>query len=181
MSTSGPKIKVLLVNDGDDVETPWAVDLGQADGAPEGSRRVRLLNVPFMHAKPTWGDIIVVSPDADGRLAWNGEGASYSEIESRIEEDGGRYAVLVDYMPHAGTSADVAWRALTRVFEREGADLAEADAVCEGAWAPREAKPGRAFLAVKYDVTPAQVMERLRAAGVPCDLTLVHPVDDPEE
>jgi hypothetical protein len=181
VSTSGPKIKVLLVNDGDDVETPWAIDLGEAAGAPEGSRRVRLINVPFMHAKPTWGDVIVVTPDADGRLEWNGNGASYSETEALIEEDGGRYTVIVDYMPHAGTTADVAWNALRRVFEREGRDLAEADAVCEGMRGPRGEKPGRGYLAVKYDLMPADVMERLRAASVPAELTLVHPTDDPED
>jgi hypothetical protein len=136
VATSSPDIKVVLVNDGDDVETPWAVDLGPADGAPKGSRRVRLNNVPFLHAKPTWGDIIVVTPNADGRLEWNGNGASYSDVENLIEEDGGRYTVIVDYMPHAGTSADAAWRALVRVFERENTNLADADAVCEGTCAP---------------------------------------------
>ena len=49
-------IKVCLTNRGEDQETPWAHDLGPAPG-PKGSRKVRLVNVPFLHAKPTWGDV----------------------------------------------------------------------------------------------------------------------------
>lgn len=169
------------MDQGEDLETPWAVDLGPAHGAPAGSRRVRLVNVPFLHSKPTWGDVIVASPGEDGRLMWDAGGASYAEIQSRIEEDGGRYAVIVDFMPHAETTAEVAWRALTRVFEPEGADLSDADGVCECALAPRASRPGRGYLAIKYGLTPAQVMERLRAASLPCEVTLVHPVDEPEE
>jgi hypothetical protein len=47
-------IKVRLTNQGKDTETPWAQDLGPAPG-PSGSRKVRLINVPFMHAKPKIG------------------------------------------------------------------------------------------------------------------------------
>jgi len=77
---TGSTIKVCLVNEGDDVETPWAIDLGPADSGPDGSRRVRLINVPFMHAKPTWGDVVIVTPVEGGRLTWNGGGVPYSEI-----------------------------------------------------------------------------------------------------
>jgi hypothetical protein len=181
VATEGPKIKVCLVNEGDDVETPWAIDLGPADGAPNGSRRVRLINVPFLHAKPTWGDVIVVTP-ADGRhLTWNGDGVAYSEIGTLIEEDGGRFAVIIGYTPHAGTTDNDAFKALADVFERDVADLSDADAVCEHAIAPNGERPGRAYLAVKYDLLPATVMERLHAANLPCDVTLIHPIDDPEE
>jgi len=86
--------------------------------------------------------------------------------------------VIVDYVPHAGTTAKAAFKALTRVFEREGGDLADAEAVCEGAVAPREQRPGRAYLAVKYDLLPATVLARLRAANPSCDLILIHPTDD---
>jgi hypothetical protein len=176
-----PKIKVCLVNDGDDVETPWALDLGPAEGAPTGSRRVRLLNVPFMHAKPTWGDVIVVTPVDGQRLTWNGEGATYAEIGKRIEEDGGRYAVIIGYTPHSGTSANDAFRALADVFEQGVADLADAEAVCEHAIAPRGERPGRACFAVKYDLLPDALMERLRAATLPCDVILIHPAADENE
>ena len=176
VASDGPTIKVCLVNDGDDFETPWAIDLGPADNAPPGSRRVRLINVPFMHAKPTWGDVIVVSPVDGQQLTWDGEGVAYSEIDARIEEDGGRYAVIVGYMPHAGTSASDAFKAFCAVFEREG-DLSQADAVCEGATLPNEERPGRIYLAANYDLSPDMVMERLRAAHLPCDVTLFHPVE----
>ena len=36
------------------------------------------------------------------------------------------------------------------------------------------------YVAAKYALSPETVMERLRAANAPCDLTLVHPVDEPE-
>lgn len=178
--SDGPTIKVLLVNDGDDVETPWAVDLGPAENAPPGSRRVRLINVPFLHAKPTWGDVIVVSPIEGQQLTWDGDGVAYSEIDTRIEEDGGRYAVIIGYMPHAGTSTNDAFKAICGVFERRGGDLSEADAVCEGATLPNQERPGRVYLAAKYDLSPETVMQRLRAANLPCDLTLFHPSDEPE-
>ena len=180
--SEGPEIKVCLENEGDDVETAWAIDLGPAEGAPTGSRRVRLINVPFMHAKPTWGDVIVVAPVDGQRLTWNGEGATYSEIGKRIEEDGGRYVVIIGYTPHTGTSANEAFRALADVFEKGVSELSEADAVCEHAIAPRgETGPGRAYFAVKYDLLPDALMERLRAATPPCDVTLVHPVADETE
>ncbi len=177
---SDPTIKVCLVNDGDDVETPWAVDLGPADGAPPGSRRVRLINVPFMHAKPTWGDVIVVSPGVRHFLTWDGNGCEYADIGSRIEEDGGRYSVILEYSPHPGTSSLDAFKALRHVFERGLADLTEADAVCEGAVAPKEGRPGVLYLAAKYELLPDVVMERVRVAGLPCDVTLIHPVDEPD-
>ena len=180
MSSDGPKIKVLLVNDGDDVETPWAIDLGPAEDAPPGSRRVRLINVPFMHAKPTWGDVIIVSPVAGQQLTWNGDGVAYSEVDTRIEEDGGRYAVIIAYTLHAGTSANDAFKAMRGVFEREG-DLSQSDAVCERATAPNGERPGYAYLAAKYDLSPEMVMERLRAANLPCDVTLFHPTDEPDD
>src|SRR6516162_3366940 len=118
-------IKVCLTNRGEDSETPWAHDLGPAPG-PKGSRRVRLVNVPFLHAKPTWGDVIVVSPVADGFPTWDRDGVAWPKIGTRIAEDGGRWAMIVDYTSSDG---EAAYRALSQACER-------ADIVCEGAWAP---------------------------------------------
>src|SRR6476659_6196258 len=95
-------IKFCLTNAGRNSETPWGHDLGPAPG-PNGSRKVRLFNVPFLHAKPTWGDIIVVSPDLDGVLTWDRNGASWEQLGSRIDEDSGRWAMIVDYAPHPDT------------------------------------------------------------------------------
>src|SRR5512135_3100314 len=94
-------IKVCLTNRGEDSETPWAHDLGPATGK-KGSRRVRLVNVPFLHAKPTWGDVIVVSPVEDGLPTWDRDGAAWKDIGKRIAEDGGRWAMILDYTPHPG-------------------------------------------------------------------------------
>src|SRR3954465_9971143 len=104
-------IKVCLTNKGEDTETPWAHDLGPAQ--PAGSRKVKLVNVPFMHAKPTWGDTIVVSPVADGFPTWDRGGAPWKQITSRIVEDGGRWAMIVDYQPRA-VSADECFQAVAK-------------------------------------------------------------------
>jgi hypothetical protein len=154
-------IKVCLMNGGDQIETPWAEDLGPAPGL-KGSRRVRLLNVPFLHAKPTWGDVIVVAPNGSSLLTWDRDGVQYARIASRIAEDGGRWAMILDYQPHADTPGKDAFRALARA-------CGEHEIVCESG------KPNRAFLAVQRALTDATVMTRLRAAELPCELVQVHP------
>jgi len=159
------QIKVCLTNQGQDIETPWAVDLGPAPG-PSGSRKVRLINVPFMHAKPTWGDAIVVSPVEDGFPTWDRDGVAWPQIGSRIAEDGGRWAMIVDYAPH---------RDVREVFGDISRTCAEHDVVCEGAWGPRNGAPGRAYLAVSADLTDADVMTSLREAQLPCELIQIHP------
>jgi hypothetical protein len=157
------QIKVCLTNQGDDTETPWALDLGPA---PNGARKVRLVNVPFMHAKPTWGDTIVVDPVEDGFPTWDRDGVPWERIDTRIAEDGGRWAMIVDYAPHP--DAKNAFDALVRA-------CAEHDVVCEGAWGPRDGKPGRVYLAVTGELDDAALMKRLRAASLPCELIQIHP------
>ena len=72
--------KVRLQSQGEDVETPWAEDLGPVGGHP-GARRVRIGNVPFLHAKPTYGDVLVVVPDPDdGMLTWDSNGVPFDEL-----------------------------------------------------------------------------------------------------
>lgn len=169
MASAEPKlIKVCLTNQGEDTETPWAHDLGPAPGAAAGARKVKLVNVPFMHAKPTWGDTIVVTPVANTFPTWDRGGVKWNEISSKIVEDGGRWAMILDYRPHDDVAANDAISALARVCDVERI-------VCEGAWAPREAEPGRAYLAVPKDTTVNAVMDRLTSAGLPMHLILVHP------
>ena len=61
---SSKLVKVRLHNQGEDVETLWAEGLGPAgEGLP--ARRVRLGNVPFLHAKPTYEDVIDVQHPVD--------------------------------------------------------------------------------------------------------------------
>jgi hypothetical protein len=155
-------IKVCLTNQGEDTETPWAYDLG----AVPGGRKVRLANVPFMHAKPTWGDTIVVANSDDGLPTWDRDGVAWSDVATRILEDGGHWAMIVDYAPH-GSGAD-SFAALARA-------CGEHDFACEGAWAPSEGKPGRAYLAVPNALADGDVMEALRAASLPCELVQIHP------
>jgi hypothetical protein len=127
---------------------------------------VRLANVPFMHAKPTWGDTIVVAATEDGFPTWDRDGVPWSKINSRIEVDGGHWAMIVDYAPHPN-AAD-AWSTLVR-------ECANHEIVCEGAWGPEAGKPGRAYLAVAEAMSDVDVMNALLGAGLPCDLMQIHP------
>ncbi len=165
-------IKVCLTNKGEDTETPWAQDLGPAPGAG-GSRKVKLVNVPFMHAKPTWGDVIVVSPVREGFPTWDRGGLPWKQIGSRIVEDGGRWAMIVDYHPHDGTDPDQAFSALRGACD--GVHL-----VCEGAWGPHDGDPGRVYLAVPKDLVAETVMQRLTEAELPVQLIQVHPEPKPQ-
>ncbi len=161
-------IKVCLTNVGKDTETPWAEDLGPApEPYTDGSRLVRLVNVPFLHAKPTWGDTIVVAPAGDGLLTWDRHEVPFADVDALIFEDGGRWAMIVDYEPHPD-SPDAAYATLARA-------CAEHDVVCEAAWGPRDGDPGRVYLAVKNQLSDATLMKRLRNAGLPCELIQIHP------
>lgn len=166
-------IKVCLTNQGDDTETPWAHDLGPASGPSvrAGARKVRLINVPFMHAKPTWGDTIVVEPTKDGFPTWDRGGVPWAQIGSRIAEDGGRWAMIVDYLPHP--DAKDAFTAIARA-------CAEHDVVCEGAWGARGREPGRVYLAVKNELGDAVLMAGLRSVELPCELIQIHPEPQPQ-
>lgn len=115
--------KVRLQSQGEDVETPWAEDLGPVGGHP-GARRVRIGNVPFLHAKPTYGDVLVVVPDPDdGMLTWDSNGVPFDELSTRIEEDDGRWAMILDYELTADAKdATTAFQALDLAGKR--ADIA---------------------------------------------------------
>ncbi len=158
-------IKVCLTNKGEDTESPWAIDLGAVGS--DGSRKVKLVNVPFMHAKPTWGDTIIVKPDRNGGPpVWDREGVPWKQIATKIVEDGGRWAMIVDYLPT--TSADEAFAAIRQICD-------EARIVCEGAWGPRDHDPGRVYLAVQKELNAEQVMGLLIGASLPTELIQIHP------
>ncbi len=168
-AATDPKLmKVCLTNQGEDTETPWAHDLGPAPNAVTGARKVRLANVPFMHAKPTWGDVIVVHPTPDGFPTWDRGGVAWKQIGTRIVEDGGRWAMIVDYVPDAGTAPETAVAELTRACNTE-------DVVAEGAWGPRDGEPGRVYLAVQKQLTAELVMQKLLSVKLPMRLIQVHP------
>ncbi len=166
-------VKIRLHAGGEDVETPWAEDLGPAE--TPGARRVRLANIPFLHAKPTFGDVIVVERDDDGRLSWNGGGDDYGDIVEALEEDGGRWTMILDYVLAPGApDVRTAFRALD-------AAARAADMAIEGCFEPREKKPGRVYLAPTRDLDAEAALARLRDADLPIVLTLVHPLDDDAE
>lgn len=161
-------LKVLLQDRGEDAETPWAEDLGAVRGR-KGARRVRLVNVPFLHAKPTYGDVIVVEPDPeDGMLVWDAGGVAWPQIGTRIDKDGGRYAAIVDYLPGKGVEVRAAYEAICDVARKK-------KIVTEGCYAPRDRKPGRLYLAVPEKLAPPAVMKQLATVKVAVKLELVHP------
>jgi hypothetical protein len=159
-------VKVLLHNGGEDVETPWGEDLGPAPG---GGRRVRLDNVPFLHAKPTFGDVIVVREDEryEGQLAWDRDNVPWDQIGSRIEQDGGRYAMIVDYRAN-----DVDKFGLLAEW------LSTGDIVPEGCFGPRDQKPGRLYLAVPKSRGVAEVIQALGENELGFTFMLIHPEID---
>jgi hypothetical protein len=165
-------VKVRLHNQGEDVETTWAEDLGPVDeGSP--TRRVRLGNIPFLHAKPTYGDVLEVEPDeSDGMLDWDREGLSFEQIGRRIHADGGRWAMIIDYkatLPEC--DLDATFKALDIAAEK-------ADIAVEGAFVEKDGSGGRAYLAVPRSKSIADVLAWLRSAEVALAFTLVHPADD---
>src|SRR5262249_16584860 len=142
-------VKIRLQQRGEEVETPWAEDLGPVQGLP-GARRVRIGNVPFLHAKPTYEDVIIVEPDPnDGMLMWDGGGLPFEEIGSRIAEGGGRYALIVDY--------EVLDAPVKETFTRLTLAAELAGVVLEGCYGPRPGKPGRAYLAAPNEMGVADV------------------------
>ena len=162
MATKPKLIKVRLTNEGADSETPWAQDLGRV----EGGRKVKLVNVPFMHAKPTWGDTIVVKEIKGDFPTWDRGGTPWSKISSKILVDGGHWAMIVTYEPHP--DGKDAFKALAKA-------CADYEIVCEGAVGPRDGRPGTAYLAVPQSLSDTQVMKALRDEELPCELVQVHP------
>jgi len=163
-------LKVLLQDRGEDAETPWAVDLGAVRGR-KGARRVRLVNVPFLHAKPTYDDVIIVEPDpadGDGLLVWDAQGVAWSKIGTRIDKDGGRWAAIVDYLPGKGVEVRPVYDAICAAARKK-------KIVTEGCFAPRDREPGRLYLAVPEALEPADVMKQLATVKLAVKLTLVHP------
>ena len=165
-------VKVRLHDQGEDVETAWAEDLGPVAASPS-TRRVRLGNVPFLHAKPTYGDVIEVRPDdADGMLDWDRRGVAFEQIGTRIHDDGGRWAMIIDY------EAGLPVRDLDATFMALDIAGEKVDIAVEGAFATKHKSGGRAYLAVPRSKSVADVVAWLRSPEVRLDFTLIHPVDD---
>lgn len=151
-------LKIRLHNQGEDPETVWAEDLGAALLHP-AARYVRIGNIPLLHAKPTYGDVIEVRTDSDGMLEWDRHGVEFREIGTRILEDGGRWVAIIDYWP-SRPNAD-----LQSTFEELDAACAARDVAIEGAFARKNR--GCAFLAVPSSMSRADLaawLHSLRAS-----------------
>lgn len=168
-----PLIKVRLHDGDEDSETCWARDLGAVEGRPD-ARRVRIENVPMFHAKPTWGDVVLVEPDELGVLAWNLDGTTWDNIAERIEADGGRYTMIVDYLADEGVDTDAFFAALCKVAR-------DHDVMPEGCYGPKGDEPGRLYLAVPEAIPPDAMMQLLIDVPLDGGLELVHPRDDDDD
>lgn len=157
-------VKVFLHDRGQDVESAWCQPVGEERGAA----LFRLVNVPFLHAKPTYGDVIPAFRDdgLDGNWAWDRGGVAYERIGERLHTDGQRYALIVDYTMR--TDAD--FGALVSALERKH------DLVAEGCFGPRGEEPGRLYLAARRELDPEAVMAAVTTLGRGFRFTLIHPV-----
>ena len=157
-------VKVFLHDRGEDVESAWCQPAGQERGAA----LFRLVNVPFLHAKPTYGDVIPAFRDDhfDGNWAWDRDGVPFSRIGERLQSDGERYALIVDYTMR--TDAD--FGALVAALERQHGIVAE------GCFGPRGEEPGRLYLAAQRALAPAEVMAAVTRLGRGFRFALVHPL-----
>ena len=150
-------VKVFLHDRGEDVESAWC--------QPAGPSLFRLVNVPFLHAKPTYGDVVRAERSDDGNLEWDRGGVAQAKIVERLHEDGGRYALIVDYTMR--TDAD--FGALVAALERKH------DVVGEGCFGPRGEEPGRLYLAAPRELEPAVVMAAVTTLGRGFRFELIHP------
>jgi len=155
--------KVFLHDGGGDVESCWAEPAGTA----AGRRLFRLVNVPFVHAKPTYDDVIVArrDPEFADHWAWDRGGTPFSEVGALIHEDGGRYAAIVDYRMGPGASFGGLVRWLKKAH----------DVVAEGCFGPRGRAPGRVYLAIPVGLDLGDVLASMRAQFGAFRFTRVHP------
>jgi len=164
-------MKIRLHNQGEDAETVWAEDLGVAI-LHSAARYVRIGNIPILHAKPTYGDVIEVLTNGDGMLEWDRHGVDLREIDTRILEDSGRWVAIIDYWPGRPNSD------LQSAFE-ELVDAGGAlDIAIEGVVA-KESR-GCAYLAVPKSMSLADLMTWLQQQRAALRFKLHHPeVDSP--
>ena len=163
-------LKIRLHSNGRDVETPFGEDLGPTN--VPGARCVRLANIPFLYAKPTYGDVIVVEPGEGGMLTWNSKRPGRdSKPAIPIAEDGGRFLMILDYRANEAAHDSVtAFRVFVMTCETH-------DIIVEGCFGPKEELPGRVYIAAPRPMTVDSVMAMLDEANLPLDLTLIHPGD----
>ncbi|MDP2304768.1 MAG: hypothetical protein Q8P18_01915 [Pseudomonadota bacterium] len=75
--------RILLHDNGEDVETLWGIPVE----SPPGRTFVRLDNVPFLHAKPTFDEVVEVAEDEahPGFLACTAPASDWCTPFERVE------------------------------------------------------------------------------------------------
>jgi hypothetical protein len=156
---AGPAVvKVILHARGELVETA----LCEAYGFDRGRALFRLESVPFLHPKPTYGDVISAHTDDayEGNWAWDRD-------REPIRHDGGRYTLMVDYHT-SDEEAD-----FDRLCRRLRADH---DLVAELGYEPQGKKPGRLYLAAPRKSPPTAVLAALGQVGAGFRIEAVRPL-----
>ena len=144
------RVKLFLHENYDDVESVWGTTCGRA----RGGTLVRIDNIPYVHSKPTFGDVVVAKRDRelDVPYAWNvgqnGKSISEKKIIARLHEDAGRYAGIVEY---AAKKKGASFARLTKWLRKEH------DVVSEGAW------EGTLYLAIPKKLRMKDLMRATRA------------------
>jgi hypothetical protein len=78
----------------------------EACGQMDERRLFRVASIPLQYSKPTYGDIIAAGrdPQFDGHWAWECPAPS-GALPKHLHEDGGRYTMVVDFVPDPANAA----------------------------------------------------------------------------
>jgi len=162
-------VKVRLKNGNDDVETPWAENLGEDKEGRGILVKVGKHSILPREAHLRRRSAAEPRPGRRGFLTWDSEGVPWEAILTRIHGDSGRWAMVLDWRPtDPKESAQAAFSRLDRAPEL-------LQVAAEGRWAPGPDKLGRAYFAVPKGLTVTEVLSRLRSTVSGVELTLVHP------
>jgi hypothetical protein len=147
MSTEAPRLTKLFIH-----HRYANVESGPAEPAGTfGPKRLfRLKFIPFAYATPTYDDIVVASKDPELAGNWTFECPGSDGMDAyELYEHGGRYAMVVDYVPGG---------------DQRGPWLPGLpDIICAVASKATNDGPGRIHLAVPDGVSPDAVMILLRS------------------
>ena len=146
MSTEAPRLTKLFIH-----HRYGNVESGPAEPAGTfGPKRLfRLKFIPFAYATPTYDDIVVAAKDPALEGNWTFECPGSDGMDAyELYEHGGRYAMVVDYVP--GGDDRGPWLP------------ARPDIICAVASGATHHRAGRIHLAVPDGVSPNVVMTSLR-------------------
>jgi hypothetical protein len=156
MAKKDALVKLFLHKNHSDVESVW----GEKVGKVRGGTLVRLDNVPFLHAKPTYGDVVVAKRDKELEVDF-----AFNIPHGTVHADGGRHAAIVDYTMAKGAS-----------FARLSKWLhAKLDVVPEGCFGPDGKEPGRLYLAIPEVLKTEDVVGRMAEHFPKFRFVQIHP------